>query len=101
MKMRSGGRKRAAETENGLSRLEMGGGDWKWVVEPENEWYGIRESGCNNAYFVHRLFSVIRVVHGSHFRLIFDSFSNSFSAHFHLFGRGTNKMGLKMEQKMM
>jgi hypothetical protein len=59
MKMRSGGRKRAAETENGLSRLEMGGGDWKWVVEPENEWYGIRESGCNNSYVVRRLFSVI------------------------------------------
>ena len=42
-----------------------------------------------------------RVVHGSHSWAIFGSFSNSFLAHFHLFGRGTNKKGLKMEWKMM
>ena len=43
----------------------------------------------------------IRVVHGSHSWAIFGSFSISFLAHFRLFGRGTNKKGLKMEPKMM
>ena len=33
----------------------------------------------------------IRVVHGSHFWAIFGSFSNSFLAHFHVFGGETNK----------
>ena len=43
----------------------------------------------------------LRVVHGSHSWAIFGSFSISFLAHFRLFGRGTNKKGLKMEPKMM
>ena len=45
--------------------------------------------------------NITRVVHSSHSWAIFGSFSISFLAHFCLFGRGTNKSGLKMEWKMM
>ena len=39
---------------------------------------------------------IIRVVHGSHSWAIFSSFSNSFSAHFCVFGKETNKRKRKM-----
>ena len=41
-----------------------------------------------------------RVVHSSHSWAIFGSFSNSFSGHFCVFGRETNKREQKMEWKM-